>query len=962
MMKKSLLKEIHIIFILMSFFSMSVQYTITFGETNDDLVIMSNGVILCTKYVGYSEYIPVEVNSFRPGDEIIFYNKVNVTKQEGKGINLNLTWRLKIINPFNLTIYEKSTHALYNNDESVSVSYSVHFFWNVTSKCVDGTYKVVLTISESFSGQSRVHRTFFKLYGGLSQTQRYHLNHTIILKNPKQVRARITRLYVAELPDLKGYQRVLEGPLFNLEPSEWIQDQFGNKYAVFDKFWLDAEETFNLTAAYVVEVNVSYIDYLEASILDLNKTDLSMFLRPQKYIESDAPEIISLAKILVGNESNVFNIGKAIFDYTSTHIIYDEEWESYGSEWREGQEGALWTYRNNRGLCRHFSAFYVALARSLGVPSVVVSGYGWLDLEVEKPHEKTTGHSWVLIYIPGYGWMPLEPQGGLQYGSSLPSHIIFVKGEFSKFQTDEGEAQVGRLVLWRDPSSEVEYNDVIKYIVEPVRPKRQEVSMNTNLTSMVYGGENFELRCRLGVPIDGLVLITITSPIGKTDQECGKFKRGEAYFEWMVPADRKSIGKWNVSIAFPGDESYEWCLVKSFFNVSSAPSKINLSVSPENPVKNQPLEIRGNLNPPFSGENVTVTIISEEGERHIHSVKTVEGGYFHLDLSDGLPLAGKWTVNANWAGGVRGPLYASASNSSTFNTRSLSSITCSVSSGSINIGKYITVTGSLSPELKDRTVTVIYTKPDGSTFTRTVTTSSDGSYSDSYTPTETGSWSLKSSWKGDAEYQGASSSPVSFTVEAKKGCMIATATYGSELAPEVQFLRGFRDNSVLKTFAGKNFMTVFNAWYYSFSPSVAGFIAQQPVMKTIMKGVLYPLIGILHLSSMTYSAFAFSPEFGVVMAGLAASALIGVIYFSLPTTVLIAIIERLRKKTLRVRQLKPMAIPLLISAALMLLGEITASPMIMMVATAAFVLTTLGSSATIIAARARDKVRKAILF
>ena len=53
------------------------------------------------------------------------------------------------------------------------------------------------------------------------------------------------------------------------------------------------------------------------------------------------------------------------------------------------------------------------------------------------------------------------------------------------------------------------------------------------------------------------------------------------------------------------------------------------------------------------------------------------------------------------------------------------------------------------------------------------------------------------------------------------GCLIATAAYGSEMAPQVQFLRELRDNTVLQTQAGTSFMTGFNQFYYSFSPAVA---------------------------------------------------------------------------------------------------------------------------------------------
>ena len=64
---------------------------------------------------------------------------------------------------------------------------------------------------------------------------------------------------------------------------------------------------------------------------------------------------------------------------------------------------------------------------------------------------------------------------------------------------------------------------------------------------------------------------------------------------------------------------------------------------------------------------------------------------------------------------------------------------------------------------------------------------------------------------------------VSQPAEEKKGggCLIATAAFGSEMAPQVQFLREIRDNKVLQTESGSAFMTGFNQFYYSFSPAVA---------------------------------------------------------------------------------------------------------------------------------------------
>ena len=49
------------------------------------------------------------------------------------------------------------------------------------------------------------------------------------------------------------------------------------------------------------------------------------------------------------------------------------------------------------------------------------------------------------------------------------------------------------------------------------------------------------------------------------------------------------------------------------------------------------------------------------------------------------------------------------------------------------------------------------------------------------------------------------------------GCLIATAAYGSEMAPQVQLLREIRDNQLMNTESGSAFMSGFNELYYSFS-------------------------------------------------------------------------------------------------------------------------------------------------
>lgn len=79
------------------------------------------------------------------------------------------------------------------------------------------------------------------------------------------------------------------------------------------------------------------------------------------------------------------------------------------------------------------------------------------------------------------------------------------------------------------------------------------------------------------------------------------------------------------------------------------------------------------------------------------------------------------------------------------------------------------------------------------------------------------------------------------------GCLIATAAYGSEMAPQIQQLRELRDNTVLSTKTGIAFMSEFNQLYYSFSPSIADFERENPVFKEIVKIGLTPMLSSLSL-------------------------------------------------------------------------------------------------------------------
>jgi len=74
------------------------------------------------------------------------------------------------------------------------------------------------------------------------------------------------------------------------------------------------------------------------------------------------------------------------------------------------------------------------------------------------------------------------------------------------------------------------------------------------------------------------------------------------------------------------------------------------------------------------------------------------------------------------------------------------------------------------------------------------------------------------------------------------GCLIATAAFGSELAPQVQQLRELRDNKLLQTNSGSAFMSGFNQFYYLFSPTIADWERESPIFKEAVKLTITPLL------------------------------------------------------------------------------------------------------------------------
>jgi len=139
-----------------------------------------------------------------------------------------------------------------------------------------------------------------------------------------------------------------------------------------------------------------------------------------------------------------------------------------------------------------------------------------------------------------------------------------------------------------------------------------------------------------------------------------------------------------------------------------------------------------------------------------------------------------------------------------------------------------------------------------------------------------------------AEEMGKTGEEIMEMYSPKGGCLIATAAYGSELAPQVQQLRELRDNKLLQTESGTSFMNTFNDVYYSFSPIIADYERENPIFKQVVNLVITPLIS--SLSILNY--IDMDSEESVLGYGISLILLNVGMYVGIPAIVIVVIRKR----------------------------------------------------------------------
>ena len=233
--------------------------------------------------------------------------------------------------------------------------------------------------------------------------------------------------------------------------------------------------------------------------------------------------------------------------------------------------------------------------------------------------------------------------------------------------------------------------------------------------------------------------------------------------------------------------------------------------------------------------------------------------------------------------------------------------TLEVERGAYDVGRHgytqARVYGTVDPGYDGDRIALTLTYPDGGTEGRMIPREFPGDFEASfplsvYSPAGTYkvAASVGGSAIGTASFDVLQPAPRDAPAEAGGGCLVATAAYGTELAPQVQRLREIRDGAVYGTESGKAFMEAFNAAYYAFSPAVADWERQSPALR---QAVLYALAPALWSLSVLEQADASDAE--IAAYGAAVLLANAAMYAGIPASSAVLLKRRLRTRLQRYR-------------------------------------------------------------
>lgn len=250
------------------------------------------------------------------------------------------------------------------------------------------------------------------------ESREYEIREHFLIKNHGPGSPSKHNLWAALIQDLPPYQEVLERSV-SAQNFRTFEDEYGNLIAEFDLSGLPPGKSARVEIHYKVKVN-----RLAYDLAQCEGNLPSWYTSPELYIESNNPQIRSLATQLAQGKSTPCEQARAFYDYIGDNLVYTFNGTDWGAQAALGEMGAD---------CSEYASLMAALSRAAGIPARYLEGV--LFLEPETADLARREHAWLEIYLPNIGWAPVDPTLGRSLGlrekyfaANSPDHIVVTRG------------------------------------------------------------------------------------------------------------------------------------------------------------------------------------------------------------------------------------------------------------------------------------------------------------------------------------------------------------------------------------------------------------------------------------------------------------------------------------------------------------------------------------------------------
>ena len=183
-----------------------------------------------------------------------------------------------------------------------------------------------------------------------------------------------------------------------------------NRVNVEGEFWPDSHILVSHRLNWGYEWRSTVPVYSRSQLLNAKTYD--------DYAYGDVPKempsrIRELAEEITAGESSAYGKAEAIQEYLKKEYKYRfaDSLDEVGPP--EGRDPVDWfLFESRQGTCGNFSSAFVLLARSVGIPARVVSGWAIAPTHGNQTVYSNQSHQWAEVAFEDFGWVAFDPTPG----------------------------------------------------------------------------------------------------------------------------------------------------------------------------------------------------------------------------------------------------------------------------------------------------------------------------------------------------------------------------------------------------------------------------------------------------------------------------------------------------------------------------------------------------------------------